>query len=64
MVFQRDTSTLGTVVGIVFVVVAIVGRVFLDWRWGEPFAEQPIAFVVGAIAAVVAVMVMYRQMRR
>ncbi|MFC5974014.1 multidrug transporter [Halomarina salina] len=63
MVLRRDTSTLGTVVGIAFVIVAIGGRIFLDWRWGESFANQPVAFIVGLVAAVVAVGVTYRLVR-
>lgn len=60
MVLQRDTSTLGTVVGIIVVVIAIAGSVFLDWEWGA-FPNQPVPLAIGVIAAAVAVAVMYRQ---
>ena len=62
MVLQRDTSTLGTVVGIIVFVVAIVGSVFLGWEWSA-FPNQPVPLVIGAIAAVAAVLVTYRQIR-
>ncbi|MCD2200993.1 multidrug transporter [Halobacterium sp. KA-4] len=62
MVLQRDTSTLGTVIGIIVAVVAIGGSVFLDWEWGA-FPNQPVPLVIGVIAAAAAVLVTYRQIR-
>lgn len=63
MDLQPDTSTLGTVVGIVFVVIALVGTGFLGWEWGGRLAEQPIAVVVGVVAAVIAVVVTIGRLR-
>lgn len=62
MVLQRDDSALGTVIGLVVVGVAVVGRVVFDWRWGASFAEQPVAFALGAMLAVVAVVLTYRRL--
>lgn len=61
MALQRDTSAIGTVIGVLFVLVALVGTTFFGWEWGGSFAEQPIAIVVGVVAAVIAVVVMLRR---
>lgn len=58
-VFDRDSS-LGTVVGIAVVIVAIVGSVFFGWSWDNPTSFIPI--LIGAGAAVVAVWVLFRKL--
>lgn len=57
MVLKRDTSTIGSVIGIIVVVVAIGGSVFLDWEWSASFS-QPFPAAIGVIAAAVAVLAM------
>lgn len=59
-VFDRDSS-LGTVVGITVVIVAIAGRVFFGWTWSNPGSFIPILIGVGA--AVAAGWVLLRKLR-
>lgn len=58
MVLERDTSSIGSIIGVIVVVVAIGGSVFLDWEWSASFS-QPVPAAIGVIAAVVAVLVMF-----
>lgn len=52
MLPSRD-SRLGTLVGLIFVVIAIGGSVLFDWQWGwNP--SQPVPLVLGIIAAIAA----------
>lgn len=60
-IFKRDTSTIGTAIGIAVFVIAWLGSSFLGWEWGA--SGQPIAFVVGGIAAIVAVWFTIQKMR-
>lgn len=59
MALRRNSSTLETVVGILFVIVALVGSTFLGWEWSA-FPNQPVPLVIGVIAAVAGVFVTYR----
>lgn len=49
MAFQRGNSTLGTVLGVLVMIVAIVGNVFLDWTWNDP---DMLPLIIGVVAAV------------
>ena len=60
-VFERDTSTIGTVVGVAVVLIALFGSTFLGWEWGA--SGQPVTFVIGGVAALAAVWVSYRKLR-
>ncbi|SEW26056.1 hypothetical protein [Halobacterium jilantaiense] len=60
-IFQRDTSSLGTVIGIVVVAVAILGRLLFDWSWSNPDSFVPA--LIGAIAAAVAAWYLVQQAR-
>lgn len=59
-VFGRD-SPLGTVVGIVVVVVAIIGSVFFGWSWNNP--DSFVVILIGAGAAVAAGWVTLQKLR-
>lgn len=61
MVLQRDTSTVGTVIGIAIAIVAVGGSVLFGWEWNA-FPTQPIPLVIGVVAALAAVTVMIRQL--
>ncbi len=61
MVFQRDTSTAGTVVGIVIAIVAVGGSVLFGWEWSA-FPSQPVPLAIGVVAAIVAVTIMVRRL--
>ena len=53
--FSRNSSSaIATVFGVLVGLIAIVGTTFLGWGWGASFAEQPIPFVLGAGAAIIA----------
>lgn len=60
MLPKRDTSTIGTVVGLIVVAIAIGGSVLFEWEWSA-FPNQPVPLVIGAIAAIVAVVVTIRR---
>ena len=60
-IFERDTSTIGTVIGVLVFAVALLGSMVLGWEWGA--SGQPIAFLVGGIAALAAVWVTLRRLR-
>lgn len=60
-VFERDTSTIGTVAGIVVFSIALVGTAFFGWEWGA--SSQPVAFVVGGLAAIAAVWLSFQKLR-
>lgn len=60
-ILQRDTSSLGTVVGIAVVLVAIVGRVAFGWTWSDPESFVPV--LIGVVAAAVALWFFIGQMR-
>ncbi|QHS15861.1 hypothetical protein [Halopenitus persicus] len=52
MLPTRD-SRLGTLVGVIMVVIALGGSVLFDWEWGwNP--NQPVPLVIGVIAAIAA----------
>jgi hypothetical protein len=52
MLPTRD-SRLGTIVGLIFVVIAVGGSVLFDWEWGwNP--NQPVPLAIGILAAVAA----------
>ena len=59
MLPKRDTSTIGTIIGIIVVVIAVGGSVLFGWEWGAP--NQPVATAVGAIAAIAAVLITIRR---
>ncbi|WP_134669469.1 multidrug transporter [Halorussus marinus] len=56
MLPARDTSSIGTLVGLVVAVIAIGGSVLFGWEWGS-FLRQPVPLAIGVIAAIVAVAV-------
>ena len=56
MLPKRDTSSIGTLVGLIVVVIAIGGSVLFDWEWSS-FPNQPVPLVIGVIAAIAAVVV-------
>lgn len=60
-VFQRDTSSLGTVIGVVVVIVAISGRLLFDWTWSNPGSFIPI--LIGVVAAVAAGWISFQKLR-
>jgi hypothetical protein len=53
MLPTRDSS-LGTLVGLIMVVIALGGSILFDWQWGW-FPNQPVPLAIGVIAAIVAV---------
>ena len=59
-IFERDQSTIGTVIGIAVCVIAVLGGQFLGWEWGS---GQAIPFVVGIIAVVLAGWLTYQRYR-
>jgi biopolymer transport protein ExbB/TolQ len=48
----RSSSTLGTVVGILVALVAVVGSQFLGWEWG---GGQLVPTIIGVAVAVIAI---------
>jgi len=50
----RTDSRLGTLVGLAVVAVAVGGSVLFDWEWGSGLS-QPAPFVIGVVAALVAI---------
>jgi hypothetical protein len=58
-IFKRDTSTAGTVVGVVVVAIAILGSTFLGWEWNQP--GQFIPPIIGVLAALAAISVLYQR---
>ena len=61
MLPTRD-SRLGTLVGLIVVVIALGGSVFFDWEWGwNP--DQPVPLVIGVIAAITALGITIAQIR-
>jgi len=62
MLHKRDTSSIGTLVGLVVVGIAIGGSVFFDWEWGS-FLEQPLPLVIGMVAAIAAVVATIHRVR-
>jgi ABC-type antimicrobial peptide transport system permease subunit len=59
--FERDRSTIGTVIGILAVGVALFGSTVLGWEWGA--SGQPVAFAVGVVAVVIAGWLSLRRLR-
>ena len=59
--FERDTSTIGTVVGVLVMTIAVFGSTVLGWEWGA--SGQPIAFVVGVVAVVIVGWLSLREFR-
>lgn len=62
MRLERDTSNLGTVVGILVVAVAVVGTTVLDWEWGQS-NDQLLPILIGVVAAAAAVTIAVRMVR-
>ncbi|MFD1570420.1 hypothetical protein [Halorubrum laminariae] len=60
MLPKRDTSTIGTILGLIVVVIAVGGSVLFDWEWGA-FPNQPVPLAIGAIAAIAAVLITIRR---
>jgi hypothetical protein len=58
-IFERNTSTIGTVVGAVVCVTAILGSTFLGWEWNQP--GQFLPTVIGVLAALAAIGVLYQR---
>jgi biopolymer transport protein ExbB/TolQ len=54
----RSSSTLGTVVGILVALVAVVGTQFLGWEWG---GGQLLPTVIGVAVAGLAVVLVGRR---
>ena len=46
---KKSDSTVGTVIGIVVVLIAVGGALFFDWTWGDP--DGPLLPVLLGIAA-------------
>ncbi|MFC3957728.1 multidrug transporter [Halovivax cerinus] len=55
---HRPSSTIGTVLGALVALVAVVGTQFLGWEWGD---GQLVPTVIGAIAAAIAIVLITRQ---
>lgn len=62
LLFRRDDSTAGTVIGVLAVAVAVGGNRFLGWEWSQ-FPNQPVPLAIGAILAIVAVAFTVKQYR-
>lgn len=62
MIPRRDGTTIGTVIGVVVMAVAIVGTQFFDWTWANPDGDL-LPLAVGVGAAVVAVVLVVWQRR-
>ncbi|WP_277524799.1 multidrug transporter [Natrinema salsiterrestre] len=61
MVFHRGSS-IGTVLGVLVMVIAIIGTVFLDWTWSNPDGEV-LPLVIGGVAAVAGGLVVIQRFR-
>lgn len=62
MLPTRDSS-LGTLVGLIFVIIAIGGSILFDWEWGwNP--SQPVPLVIGVLAAIAAVGITINLLRK
>lgn len=59
-IFERDTTTIGTVIGVLMMAIALFGSTVLGWEWGA--SGQPIALLVGVIATILAVWVSFRKL--
>ncbi|MFC6725265.1 multidrug transporter [Halobium palmae] len=59
---KRDTSSIGTLVGVIMVVIAIGGSVLFGWEWSA-FPSQPVPLAIGVLAAIAAVVVTVRSVR-
>lgn len=62
MLSKRDNSAISTVIGLVFVGVAIVGTTVLDWTWSNPDGKL-LPLLIGVGAAVVGAIVIGRKVR-
>ncbi|SFS92939.1 multidrug transporter [Halostagnicola kamekurae] len=62
MALGRNTSSsIGTALGIAFVIIAIVGTQFLGWEWGS---GQPLPMAIGIVAAGIALAVVIVRLLR
>nr|WP_082146625.1 multidrug transporter [Halostagnicola sp. A56] len=62
MALGRDArSSIGTVLGIAFVIIAVVGTQFLGWEWGS---GQPLPTAIGIVAAGIALVVVIVRLLR
>ena len=59
--FERGTSTIGTVIGVLVMIIAVFGSTVLGWEWGA--SGQPIAFAVGVVAVVIVGWLSLRELR-
>lgn len=62
MLPRRDDSTIGTVIGVIVVAIAIVGSTFYGWTWENPEGKL-LPLVIGGVAAAAAVIVVVRKIR-
>ena len=59
---KRSDSSIGTVVGLAFVVLAVLGSTVLDWEWTASI-NQPVPLAIGVIAAAVALVIVFQKLR-
>lgn len=62
MLPKRDTSSIGTLIGVIVVIIAIGGSIFFNWEWSS-FPNQPVPLAIGVLAAVAALVVTVRNVR-
>jgi len=62
MAFHQGSSTIGTVLGVLVMLIAIIGTVFLDWTWSNPDG-QVLPLIIGGVAAVTGGLVMIQRIR-
>ncbi|WP_247729731.1 multidrug transporter [Halovivax limisalsi] len=55
---RRNSSTIGTVIGLLVAIVAIVGTQMFDWEWGS---DQLVPTVIGVLAAAIALVLVGRR---
>lgn len=55
-----DRSSLGTAIGLLVALVAIVGTQFLGWEWGS---GQLVPTIIGVVAAAVAILLVAATLR-
>lgn len=58
---MQSRSRLGSLIGLAFAVIGVIGVVFLGWRFGGP--TDPLALAFGIAAVVAAVVVTVRRFR-
>jgi len=57
---RGDSSTIGTALGALVAIIAVVGTQFLGWEWGD---GHLVPTIIGVLAAAVAIVLVSRRFR-